>query len=110
MRQINEINEINLYKKKLLLCCSYNRDSNNIKNHLSALSVRLVLYSSKYKYFIVLGDFNVEVENRDMEEFCSNYNLKSLIRVPTCYKNPNNPSCIDLILKNFQRNSEVPVQ
>ena len=46
---------------------------------------------------------NVEVENRDMKEFCKNYNLKSLIRVSTCYKNPKNPSCIDLILKNSQR-------
>ena len=50
-----------------------------------------------------MGDFNVEVENRDMEEFCKNYNLKILIRVPTCYKNPNNLWCIDLILKNSQR-------
>ena len=31
--------EINLYEKKWLLCCSYNPDSNNIKNHLSALNV-----------------------------------------------------------------------
>ena len=51
-----------------------------------------------------MGDFNVEVENRDMEEFCKNYNLKSLIRVPTCFKIPRNPSCIDLILTNSQRN------
>ena len=35
-----------------------------------------------------------------MKDFCLNYNLKSLICVPTCYKNPDNPSCIDLILTN----------
>ena len=50
-----------------------------------------------------MGNLNVEVENRDMEEFWKNYNLKSLNRVPTCYKNPNNPSCIDPILTNTQR-------
>ena len=50
-----------------------------------------------------MGDFNVEVENRDMEEFCKIYNLKSLIRVPTCYKNPDNPSYTDLIMTNSQR-------
>ena len=33
--------EINHYKEKWLLCCSYDPDSNNIKNHLSALSVSL---------------------------------------------------------------------
>ena len=27
-------------------------------------------------------------------------NLTSLIKEPTCYKNPDNPSCIDLILTN----------
>ena len=50
-----------------------------------------------------MGDFNVEVDNKNMEKCCKNYNLKSLIRVPTCYKNQNNPSCIDLILTNSQR-------
>ena len=50
-----------------------------------------------------MGDFNVEVDNRKMEEFWKNCNLKSLIRVPTCYKNPNNSSCIDLILTNSKR-------
>ena len=63
----------------------------------------LDIYSSQYEHFIVMEDFNVEVENRDMEEFCKNYNLKSLIRVPTCYKNPKNPSFVDLMLTNSQR-------
>ena len=83
--------EINLCKKKWLLCCSYNPETNNIKNHLPALSLSLDISSSQYEHFIVLGDVNVEVENRDMEEFCKNYNQKSLIRVPTCYKNPKKP-------------------
>ena len=33
-------------------------------------------------------------------ENCGSYGLHSLIKQPTCYKNPENPSCIDLILKN----------
>ena len=37
------------------------------------------------------------------------YNLKSLVKQKTCFKNPDNPSCIDLILTNsprsFQDNS-----
>ena len=35
-----------------------------------------------------------------METFCEFYGLKNLIKVPTCYQNPQNPSCIDLILTN----------
>ena len=38
-----------------------------------------------------------------MKAFCDNYNLTSLIKQPTCYKNPNNPACIDLILSNTPR-------
>ena len=57
---------------------------------------------------MVLGDFNLELENRDMEEFFKNYNLESLIEVLTCYENPNNPSCIDLILTSSQRSFQSP--
>ena len=35
--------------------------------------------------------------------FCGNYNLKSLIKQPTCYKIPDKPTCIDLILTNVPR-------
>ena len=92
--------EINLHKKKWLLSCSYNPDKGNINNHLAALSKSLDIYSSEFDHFIVLGDFNVGVDNNEMKDLCLNYNLKSLICVPTCYKNPDNPSCIDLILTN----------
>ena len=35
-----------------------------------------------------------------MEAFCESYGLKNVIKVPTCHKNPQNLSCIDLILTN----------
>ena len=38
-----------------------------------------------------------------MSEFCAIYNLKNLVKEPTCFKNPNNPSCIDLMLTNRYR-------
>ena len=49
---------------------------------------------------ILLGDFNVEINDNHMISFCENYGLKDLIRQPTCYKNPSNLTCIDLILTN----------
>ena len=46
-----------------------------------------------------------------MNDFCESYNLSSLIRESTCYKNTENPSCIDLFLTNspnsFQNSSVV---
>ena len=34
-----------------------------------------------------------------MQTFCAVYNFKSLIKQPTCYKNPVKPSCIDNVDK-----------
>ena len=52
---------------------------------------------------LLLGDFNTEVENNFLKEFCDLYGMKSLIRVPTCYKNQTYPTCIDLKLTNSNR-------
>ena len=52
---------------------------------------------------MILGYFNVEIEEANMKWFCQNYNPKSLIKQPTCYKNCNKPSCINLILTNVPR-------
>ena len=40
------------------------------------------------------------IEETTMKSFCESYNLTSLIKQPTCFKNPEKPSCIDLILTN----------
>ena len=51
----------------------------------------------------MLGDFNCEVLKKPMETFCATYNFKNLIKEKTCFKNTDNPSCIDLILTNKNR-------
>ena len=38
-----------------------------------------------------------------MLDFKNIYILKNLVKQKTCYKNPDNPSCIDLILTNCHR-------
>ena len=35
-----------------------------------------------------------------MKKFAEIYKLRNLIKEPTCFKNPQNPACIDLILTN----------
>lgn len=49
---------------------------------------------------ILVGDFNVEINETCMQLFCESYELKSLIREPTGYKNLESSSCIDLIMTN----------
>ena len=50
-----------------------------------------------------MGDFNSEVSENEMSHFCGTYHFKSLLKEPTCFKNPQNPSCIDLFLTNSSR-------
>ena len=47
-----------------------------------------------------MGDFNMNTSELNMKYFCDSYGFKSLIKVPTCFENPENPSRIDLILTN----------
>ena len=59
--------------------------------------------SASYGNIILLGDFNVEPEEAKMTEFLNMYSLKNIVSQKTCFKNPENPSCIDLILTNCSR-------
>ena len=52
---------------------------------------------------LILGDFNVGIDEPQMKSFCETYNLTGLIKHPTCFKNPDNPTCIDLILTKVPR-------
>ena len=51
-----------------------------------------------------MGDFNAGLDNAVLKDFCNlTNNLTNLINKVTCYKNPNNSSCIDLLLTNFPK-------
>ena len=95
--------ELNLRNSKWLVNCSYNPYKNSIGNRLDRISESLDLLSSDYEKMIFLGDFNVTDDEHHMKSFWKNYGLKNLIRQSTCYKNPRNPVCIDLILTNVPR-------
>ena len=95
--------ELKLRKKKWLLRCSYNSHRRFISNHLIDIGKNLDLLSTNYDNIFLLGDFNAEIENNFLKEFCDLHGMKSLVRIPTCYKNPANPTCIDLMLTNSNR-------
>ena len=46
-----------------------------------------------------MGDFNLSIENKRLEELLNLFNLKSLISSPTCFQSID-PTCIDLLLAN----------
>ena len=47
-----------------------------------------------------MGDFKTEVTQTSMKVFGDSYEFKNLIKDARCCKNPENLSCIDLILKS----------
>ena len=48
---------------------------------------------------LTLGDFNVAIDDEPHTKcFCETYNLTNLIKQPTYYKNPDNPTRVDLIV------------
>ena len=95
--------EINLRKKKWLISCSYNLHLQFIDKHLTHIGKGLDSLSSKYEDHILMGEFNAELSNNFIDSFCGSYSLKNLIKKPTCFKNPDNATCIDLILTNRQK-------
>ena len=95
--------ELNLRKQKWLIICNYNPHKTMIKGYLEYISKEIYSLSSKHDNFLLLGDFNSEPTEEAMTSFYQIYNFKNLLDKPTCYKNPNNPSCVDLIITNKPR-------
>ena len=60
-----------------------------------------------------MSDFNAEPADAIVSDFCEIYNLKNIIREKTCFKNLNNPSCIDLMIinrpKSFQNSMVIEI-
>ena len=98
--------EIVIKKEKWLLIGGYNPCKEKTAYFLSHLSKEIDAHLSSYENLILLGDFNAISTNASLMEFCEMYSLSNLITDPTCFKNPDNPSSIDIILTNRKRSSE----
>ena len=92
--------ELKLSKKKIFLCCSYNHHQRFISNLLIDIGKNLDLLSTNYDNILLLVDYNAELENNFLKEFCHLYGMERLTRVPTCCENLVYPTCIDQMLTN----------
>ena len=95
--------ELNLRRKNWLLGCSYNHHKENIASHLSNVSAALDKLCTDYENIIRLGDFSVEVKEKNISDFMNTYNLESLVKQRTCFKNPD-----DLILNSNKLSAKFP--
>ena len=95
--------ELNLVKQKQLIFCCYNTHKHLIKDHLPQIKNAIDFNSKSYENITLIDDFNAEIFVSLMDSFCTTYHLKSLVMAPTCYKNTDKSTCIDLILTNSPR-------
>ena len=94
--------EINLRKTKWLMFGSYHpphksQPNDYFLNHLErAMDKFLTVYSN----FLLIGDFNMQEDDTLLYDFLYQYDAFNLVKDETCFKNPDNPSCIDLLITN----------
>ena len=94
--------ELNFRKCKLLLCGTYHPPSQNDEYYFNYLNKTLDTYSN-YKKVLLVGDFKIEITEHYIDSFLYEHELSNLVKEKTCFKNMQNPSCIDLLLTNNSR-------
>ena len=92
--------KLNWRKKKWLVNFYYNANNSNICDQLRSLGKSLDTFLTNYDNTFLMGNFNAEESNIHVKDLCNLYKVENSIKVPTCFKNPENPKVIDLMLKN----------
>ena len=95
--------ELNFKNDKWLLFGTYHPPNQCSRHYFTELDRVLDSYLTTYDKYILVGDFNREINDTHMHNFMVNFGLNNIVKDKTCFKNPNNPSCIDLFLTNKPR-------
>ena len=93
--------EINFRESRWLLCSTYHFPSQSVQHYFDNIDKALDVYCQYEKVVVLVeGDFNAQIGEKCFDDFLFQHELKSANDKPTCYKNPDKPSCIDFILTN----------
>ena len=93
--------EITLRKTKFLFIGGCRPPSQSQNYFFHSITNALSVYSGAYDKFLLAGDFNLETTESIIDDFMYENNLKCIVKDKTCFRNPNNPTSIDLFLTNF---------
>ena len=91
--------KLNFRKCKWLLCWLYHPQSQKDQYFLDNID-KVLDVNSTFEKVILSGDFNGQIGKNCIDTFMHHHNLQSIYKEPTCYKNTNNSSGIDLFLTN----------
>ena len=71
--------------------------------YFECINDALDLYAGTYVKGFIARDFNAQVTEKCTGDFLLQNDLTNIVKDNTCFKNPENPTCIDLLLTNFPR-------
>ena len=91
--------ELNFRKCKWLLCGTYHPSSQNNEYYLNYLDKALDTYCN-YEKVLLVGNFNTEITEHYIASFLYKHELSNLVKERPCFKNMQDPSCIELLLTN----------
>ena len=100
--------ELVVAKKKWIIYSIYRPPNASIETFFSDLSTSLNRALDRYDNVIVMGDINIETQNKTdpgfdkLASFCDVFGLSNLVTSKTCFTK-NNSSSIDVILTNRAR-------
>ena len=90
--------EINLRKTKFLLLATYYPPSPSDQYYFDHINIALDRYAAQYDKVLLGGEQETET---CIDHFSYQNHLTNIVIDKTCFKNPNNPTSIDLFLTNF---------
>ena len=97
------IEQINNSKKSFFYIC-YRAPRIDAKSYLQVLSKSLDRALIESNDITIIGDINQNMmqisQSNELRDLADLFGLKNLITTPTCYKNPNNHTLVDVLLTN----------
>ena len=87
----------------------YRAPSQNEKYFIELLSKTLGQLSCQYDKTMLIGDFNLTINNKRLQNVTTTFDLECLIKKQSCFQS-SNPTSIDLIFtskKEFVKNTDV---
>ena len=102
------ISKWNIPSRKCLIVIYTSPPSQNKSFLLENMSKSLSRYLKSYKNITLLGNFNVNPKDENLQHFTYTFSLSHLINKPTCFKG--SPSCIHLIITDRKSTSKYTAQ
>ena len=97
--------QVKIHHKNMFFLHIYKPPNVNVIHLNNALETMLNNCFSESDSIFVVGDLNVnfKLNPNQLSNICDSYDLKQIIKGPTCFKNVDNPTLLDVILTNAPR-------